>query len=142
MNLQELQKEIQIIEDKKKQINENFEKILINLLREALSPDVTGFRWIQELPTWNDGSPCVFSITTLEILSHEKFATKYECYPVEDSWYELNLLYPNEGLPEPLKKIINLFESLDPRYFEDCFGTNVKVTFIDNHLSIEDWNVY
>ena len=159
MDLQELEKELAIIEEKKKQINKNFEDVLGHTLKNIIDENVLGIRWKQYIPSFNDGEPCLFTLSDLEFYLHKDFAKQYgflswtsedeqhvldeemQKYVAGFKWYEQpykdELL---EALPSSFQKIIKLFSTIEPSYFENCFGYNIKISFIKNEFIIDDWD--
>lgn len=159
MDLQELEKELIIIEEKKKQIDKKFEDVLYNTFKNIIDENVLGIRWKQYIPSFNDGEPCIFTISDLEFYLHKDFAKQYSflSWTSEDEqrsldketknhiagfkWYEPpykdELL---EKLPLSFQKIIKLFDTIDPSYFQNCFGYNIKISFIKNEFIIDDWD--
>ena len=143
MDLQELENELSIIEEKKKEIVKNFENILSDLLSKSIDKDIQAIRWQQYTPSFNDGSPCIFTISDPEILCSSTFADEYNFYATgEESWY-----YPPGEITEKMMSInesflktLKLFANIDPTYFLDCFGNDIQVCFTNNTFTIESWD--
>lgn len=159
MNLNELEQELRIIENKKKEIRASFKNVLNELLNKAIDngSEPYGVRWVQYIPSFNDGEPCVFSLGELQFYCSKDFALsnnfctygdKNSDEPLYDDQYYTGFRWWEppyedqkiESLSQSLQKFINFWNSIDNSYFQDVFGTNVRITFAEGSFTIEDWD--
>lgn len=151
MNYEELQKEVQKIEKKRKEVAKSFGKVLVNTLKDVQTE--TGalkVRWTQYTPYFNDGSPCVFEVYTPELLVPKENSKQVYYYEYSDSdrvegdnvWVDLRT-YNEEAFelaPPSLKKLNRMFTELEPDYFKQLLDDHVQVTFDGKNLEVEDYS--
>lgn len=148
MNLEEMEKELAIIEDKKRKINKSFKKVLSDSFLDSMkNGNIKKIRWHQYIPGFNDGEPCLFTMGSPEFLLEKDFAEKYEFELLDADDENDNLrwyYYPWDKdklnkIPEDFSLINKVF-SIDEQYFQDTFEPNNQITFDGVEFSIEDYD--
>lgn len=113
------------------------------------NPEVEAFRWEQYVPAFNDGDPCVFTLTEVrmklfnkpdEIYDEEGWVNLWDCYKYEtDSQGRMTdrvwLLEVGKTLGELEKELTS-----NEKVLEIAFGANVEVTVDRNTITIEEYN--
>ncbi len=139
MELKDIQKQFKELQEKMKKDGETaFKKAAKEMLDKF--PRVEAFKWSQYTPSWNDGSPCTFSI------NEESFAIKLVLPEGKTEWTDEDGC-DEDGrwdfdLEDEEEKALNELASLGgpEEFIEILFGTNVTVTVTRDEISVDHYD--
>lgn len=146
-NFEELKdKEQECYKKAKQYFIENFDNLIQNFFSK--SPNIFVIEWVQMIPSYNDGDPCIFSVGDLEFLSKKFLTEKEQLEYIKDNYFpsqDLNYVYSTMtkekieaiGISEiefnNLLKLKTLFNNRgNYEYFKAMFGYNTKITYFYN----------
>ncbi len=143
--IEEISEEIKRFDERKKELANKLNAEIGNIVKEALkdSKKIDGIRWVQYIPSFNDGDPCEFTIG--EIIAYQKdengeMPEEFDMYSL--SWYNWRAKYGDQyakeiaaETPEFDKaefdiyiKLESLMESIPYDIMEEMFGSNAEIT--------------
>ena len=91
-------------------------------------PELDGFRWHQYTPSFNDGEPCEFSVSDVEVRMEGDEEDEYE-WKYDDS--------PGAAACEEAAELVH---SVDDEQLKDIFGNNIEVTVTRDGVSIDEYD--
>ena len=105
-------------------------------------PEVTGFKWNQYTPSWNDGSPCTFHLNDESLQIQRKLPKGQEEWTDKDDVDEDGWTSEGEGYPDDLTDAAEAAaELLGPEeLLETLFGTNVTVIVTREKITTEEYD--
>lgn len=132
------------LKQEQEEAHEKYVKAAAPLVTSAIQeqfnqlPELFAIQWRQYTPSYNDGEPCVFSVSypefciieDVEVMQKELSNTQeFEDYETE---FDFKSYYRHEKFSDNLEKFRSHFDDIDTAILEHLFGDSSKVTVYRN----------